>query len=184
MELARFHHQAEVSRLGAPLLEHATQAVREIHDHFTSQAQRESEKVTSIRVGTNFHSTPDKVIIERDRKEREKEALEEAKRQEKEQREREKEEARLDRIHQQEELKRKRVEDAEEKAAKKRKEKEEKEERREMFLCRGKCGVSCRSGKDWLGCDYCDGFWVCGSCLKIPSNRGKLTRHENNCQLK
>jgi len=66
---------------------------------------------------------------------------------------------------------------------KKREEKRrEKEESKLALTCKAGCGSTCRTGPQWVGCDYCEIYWVCPACYKIPTVKGKLTKHENACK--
>jgi len=59
-----------------------------------------------------------------------------------------------------------------------------KRKRQEANTCKGNCGKTCRVGRNWVGCEKCEEFWVCPFCSKKPAVKGKLTKHENRCHSK
>jgi len=87
----------------------------------------------------------------------------------------------------------KKKEEQEQKRMEKEEERQKKRDERERVLvekrreqktreCKAGCGGKCRIGADWMGCEYCDVFWMCPSCYCIPCNKGKMTKHERKCQ--
>ena len=58
----------------------------------------------------------------------------------------------------------------------------EKEREQKTQECKAGCQKTCRIGRDWWGCEFCDVFWMCSACYKVPSNKGKMTKHERKCK--
>ena len=108
--------------------------------------------------------------------ERQKKEKEEAKKQAQIDREKKKEQQ----LAEKEDRKRKR----EEKAREREEVLEAKKKRRQQNTCQENCGKTCRVGTNWVGCSFCDNYWVCPSCYSQRSVKTRLKQHEKQCPSK
>jgi Uncharacterized conserved protein len=144
----------------------------------SSEAQAAKIKTVRPRIQKNVGYDPESILaqarkeeITQERAQKEKEMLkaqrDEEKRQRKEQKEKEKQER--ERIREN-----RRVEKEQHEATKRKYQK--------AHTCRENCGAKCRTGPKWVGCDWCDEYWVCPACYAKPAVKGRLTKHERRCQ--
>tara|TARA_R110002050_G_scaffold299808_1_gene466474 strand:- start:183 stop:1904 length:1722 start_codon:yes stop_codon:yes gene_type:complete len=181
-KLAEGHHAAKAIEVKNTLLERTAQALRAIQGSYHREAEREQARVVTVSLRARCHSTP---VLELHRRHLLKlQEEEEAKRKqlEKEDQVQKRNEAQLEKAKEKEEKKRKRIEAQHEAAEKRRKLDEEAVKAKEINTCKAGCGRTCRKGSDWLGCCYCDVYWMCPACYCIPSKKGQMTKHENNCK--
>jgi len=143
-------------------------------------ADESSTKIQTIEVTVrkNFLYRADELIRESEREKVEKEIILKEKELEKEKKRDERK-----RKREEEEKKKQEREDLQaEKKAKKVKELEEKEKKKEENSCKGDCGRVCRNGGSWMGCEFCDVFWVCPVCYRSPIMKQTMAKHEKRCQ--
>jgi len=70
----------------------------------------------------------------------------------------------------------------EEKKAQKAIELEERQRKRSTNTCKAGCMRTCRIGGDWVGCEYCEDFWMCPTCYSVSNNQQQLKKHERLCR--
>lgn len=57
----------------------------------------------------------------------------------------------------------------------------EKKAAREKKLCKAGCGRHWVTGTEWIGCEYCDDYWVCPTCWKKRGPKIMVGKHEKKC---
>jgi hypothetical protein len=102
---------------------------------------------------------------------------------------REKEQLQQQRQEERTQKKRQREQEKEERAHLRQKKQVEKEQRLEKqkryqksHTCYENCGAKCRTGPQWVGCSWCDEYWVCPKCYLKPAVKARLSRHEKRCE--
>ena len=113
--------------------------------------------------------------------EKERKIEEEKAEKEKEEQKKEVAETRKRKRDEKEKEKQERMKEREEKRARKMEENTKKMFEREAKECKAKCGSHWRKGTGWSGCEYCETFWVCPQCWKLPKTKRQLKMHEREC---
>ena len=166
------------------LVEKMTQQVTLIIEKTVEKANEEGKKIQRVThtVKKNRGYDPADMMEEEKRIQEEKKTKEKEKKLAKEQKAQERQKKR-------EELEQKRVEkkrEREKKSALKIVERErahkEKEREQKTRECKAGCGKTCQTGPNWWDCEICQVFWMCPACYNVPSNKGKMTKHEKRCQ--
>jgi hypothetical protein len=70
------------------------------------------------------------------------------------------------------------------KKAQKDEEREKKRRKKETNTCKAKCGRTCKTGPEWVGCSHCETFWVCPECYRKRTVKQQVAKHERECQGK
>jgi len=158
----------------------ATQYLGKVIQEQQNTAQRQKKKVTTISATFKKNKGYDpKDIFLQDKRQKEEKAK---RKKEKELAKEHKKNERKRKIEHEEKEKEQRKKRRQEKRVEKEKEEEIVMEKRKACTCKGNCGMTCRTGPGWMGCEYCELFWICPRCYDTPSVKQKLTKHERWCQ--
>jgi len=156
-----------------------TQYLGKVLQEQQDTAESQKKKVTTVKATfkRNVGYDPKDIFFEDKRRK-----VEKAKeRKEKDLAKKQKDDERKRKKEHKEEKKEQRKKQRQEERVEKEKRLEKVVEKRKALECKANCGRVCRTGPDWVGCEYCDMFWVCPICYGTPSVKGKLTKHERWC---
>lgn len=184
-ELAALNHapslgRYEPSKRDDYLVEKVVAGVEKCFKEVKKDIQTTSEKLKPVRVPVkkNLMYLAEDIIEENERKK----VDEETRRKEKESEKEKKKEDRKRKREEEERRKQLNLEERQKKRAKRAEELEKRAKEKERHTCKAGCLKTCRIGADWVGCDFCDDFWVCPVCFEDKKVQKQVKQHERLCK--
>ena len=184
-ELARINHDPAnesfvPSEREEYIIQNVVSGLQKCLGEVKDEVATQSGKLRPVRVTVTKNRLyfVEDIIAEDNRKKEEEIKKKEAK-------EKEKEKKEIERKRKREDDKKRKEENAqlaEERQVKKAKIAEVKTKMIEMKTCKAKCMRKWRTGGDWVGCEYCDDYWVCPKCYRSSSVKKQVKKHERRCQ--